>query len=297
MKKVTEGKSKYLTESERILKEAEHLYGISGYIIGAAGGGEIKKMVANAVEAAKYLTYFATSLLRDDADFASPELSKEIKDLKDSITKLQIWECKGDKSLKNISESVDGVYVDPYESEYLPVDMRTSIKEDSDNTLPEDLDDDPDALFTTDVDGMPQKFNAVPIELDPFAVKLFRNNAELVDPPEVRDLVKDAGITTEPEIEPGEATTAEVNDAGVDQVIDVIADAPVEDEEDKDGISDDFDVFANESRKIPQVRVTPKETPVLPPKFSETEARIANENIANDTGNNLKMLSFLMTDW
>ena len=147
---------------------------------------------------------------------------------------------------------------------------------------------------------------------------MFRNNAELVDPPEVFDAVKDANVSVEPELEPGSADDITVDDADRDQIIDAIADgeidAPIlnteietdeeledeellddelEDEDEVDLPSADFQEFANESKQV--TKVTPKQRGVLPPQFtkSETEILQANANVANAPGNNLKMLEYL----
>ena len=307
---VNEGKSKYLSESERVLKAAEHLYVTSGYVIGAAGGGEIKRMVANAVEAAKYLTNFAVSLLRDDHEFASPELSKEIAGLKDLTSKLQIWESADIDEDSTESLQLEGVYIDPYEAEYLPRSLRSELTEGIDDVIVAELDDDPDAVSTIDVDGLPVQFNNEPLELDPFAVRMFRNNAELVDPPEVFDAVKDADKSVEPELEPGAADDLTVDDADREQVIDAIADgeidAPIiqtepemdeEDEDDEETVAlpaSNFQEFANESKQLS--KVTPKGQDILPPQFNgrpETDILKANANVANAPGLNLKMLEFL----
>ena len=311
--KVNEGKSKYLSESERVLKAAEHLYVTSGYVIGAAGGGEIKRMVANAVEAAKYLTNFAVSLLRDDHEFASSELSKEIAGLKDSMSKLQIWESVDMDEDSTESLQLEGVYIDPYEAEYLPRSLRSELTEGIDDVIVAELDDDPDAVSTIGVDGLPVQFNNEPLELDPFAVRMFRNNAELVDPPEVFDAVKDADKSVEPELEPGAADDLTVDDADREQVIDAIADgeidAPIiqtepetdeEEDEEKDYEepvalpASNFQEFANESKQVS--KVTPKGQDILPPQFNgrpETDILKANANVANAPGLNLKMLEFL----
>ena len=54
---------------------------------------------------------------------------------------------------------------------YADSNLKKSIQNES--ILTDDLDDDPDAVNSIDPDGMPVKFNNTPVELDPFAVKLF----------------------------------------------------------------------------------------------------------------------------
>lgn len=303
---IDEAKSKWFAQAAKAKTAASDLYDYRNQLIGAVGSGELEEIIVNALKAATLSMRFAYDVLlqADDAVSESDAVKDAIGNLLVAAGKIKLVEGK------QVTESADEeIFVDPYEAEYLPADMLTevpakaevteSVNEDND-PLPDDLDDDPDAVITIDTDGMPVKFNNTPMDLDPFAVRLFRNNADLIDPPEVFDTVADAEVSVEPEIEPGEATSAEVNQVAQDQVIDAIADGSEkedDDEEEKkkdivivDLPSDDFDVFASEGKRIKQESIEiPKATADgLPPKFKS-----ANDNIAEDTGNNLKMLAFL----
>lgn len=292
MSGINEASSKYVNRVKSLVKESENLLGIASQLVGAVGGNELDQMVSGALSASANLIAFANYFLMDST----------VK--KDSVEGNYNKVLKAANSLRNVNSSAVGeakeisseIFIDPYEAEYLPAEMQStysapipvkeSITEDND-PLPDDLDDDPDAVITLDTDGMPVKFNNTPIDLDPFAVKLFRNNADLLDPPEIfDDTSDDFGVNS-------------VEQPVVDKVIDAIADSDEKDE--KQGVvvelpSDDFDVFANESKVLPTAVVTPKTDPVLPPQF-ETDPKQVNANIAEDPKNNLKMLSALMSDW
>ena len=294
MEKRSVNESKYLSRAKAVRKEAEAMLGMALQLVGAVGGDELEQMVSGALDAASNLMAFAYYFLNDGTVPSHAVVGNLKKAVNAADRLVGMKQSVVEPKVDPYKESEE-IYVDPYESEYLPADMiMESINEDSD-PLPDDLDDDPDALFSLDPEGMPVKFNNTPIELDPFAVKLFRNNAELVDPPEVFDAVQDASDSVEPDLEPGSASAETVDDAEREQVIDVIADVP--DEEEKKEVvvelpTDDFDVFANESKSLQ------KNVPgVLPPKFEKSAVHRANENIAEDPGNNLKMLSFLAQDW
>ena len=292
MSGINEASSKYVNRVKSLVKESENLLGIASQLVGAVGGNELDQMVSGALSASANLIAFANYFLMDST----------VK--KDSVEGNYNKVLKAANSLRNVNSSAVGeskeisseIFIDPYEAEYLPAEMQStysapipvkeSITEDND-PLPDDLDDDPDAVITLDTDGMPVKFNNTPIDLDPFAVKLFRNNADLLDPPEVFDDTSD------------DFGVAPVEQPVVDKVIDAIADSDEKDE--KQGVvvelpPDDFDVFANESKVLPTAIVTPKTDPVLPPQF-ETDPKQVNANIAEDPKNNLKMLSALMSDW
>lgn len=323
---VNENKSRYLSEVDKIKKATAKLEASKNSIIGAAGGDEIKKMVLGAIAAAKDLVDFSYSLAKDcekipSYRLSSDELTSAIQQLAVSFGGLQIFE----------SNDVDLDFIDPYENEYVPAELlgnkciTESINEDE--ALPDELDDDPDAVMTLDPDGLPTQYDNTPLELDPFAVRLFRNNGDLIDPPEVFDVVKNAADSTEPEIDPGVAQPAEVNTAAADDFIDVVANAKPEEvpEPDLNTVvvdtppaekdtavvelpADDFDVFANESRVAPAPdsdfdvfgtdqkvsHVVPKSSSVLPPQFESVERREQDlDNIAVDPGKNLKFLSYL----
>jgi len=301
-KTINENKSRYLSQVEKIAKGAESLSGSSRSVIGAAGTSEVHKMILTAIDAAIDLSDFASDLLKqcesqESLRFSSPELSDAILRLRASVGSVSIFES---------AEIAGDIYIDPYESEYLPAEYLTEntsleITEgvNEEDILPDEMDDDPDAMFTTDTEGMPVKYNNTPLDLDPFAVRLFRNNAELIDPPEVFDAVADSDETTEPEIEPGAASDETVDDTTREEFIDAVADTKENGDSEPEIPaptelpSNDFDVFATES-VIPTSTVTPKlSEDILPPQFSQTEAKRANENIANDPGNNLRMLAFL----
>ena len=127
-------------------------------------------------------------------------------------------------------------------------------------------------------------------------------------------MVKDAPQTTEPEIDPGAATPAEVDDGVADDFIDVIADITGQPQEvpepdvttkeivvaqpeaDKDVTitelplpADDFDVFANE--KV--ARVTPKSN-VLPEQFEKAQdIRQKVDDVAENP--NMRFISSLLS--
>ena len=292
MSGINEASSKYVNRVKSLVKESENLLGIASQLVGAVGGNELDQMVSGALSASANLIAFANYFLMDST----------VK--KDSVEGNYNKVLKAANSLRNVSSNAVGeakeisseIFIDPYEAEYLPAEMQStysaaipvkeSITEDND-PLPDDLDDDPDAVITLDTDGMPVKFNNTPIDLDPFAVKLFRNNADLLDPPEIFDDTSD------------DFGVAPVEQPVVDKVIDAIADSDEKDEKQDVVVelpSDDFDVFANESKVLPTATVTPKTDPVLPPQF-ETDPKQVNANIAEDPKNNLKMLSALMSDW
>ena len=299
---ITEAKSKWLTALEKSNRSAFDLYNYRNQLIGAVGSGELESIVVGALKTATAYLEFVYKIMQD-----APELS-ESESVKRALGNAIVAAGRV-KIMESVEEQDETIYVDPYEAEYLPANLLTeavpqeiteSVNEDAE-PLPDDLDDDPDALITTDTEGMPVKFNNTPLDLDPFAVRLFRNNAELIDPPEVFSAVADAEETTEPELDPGVASDETVDDATREEFIDVVADTAEDGEKEKEIPapsvelpSDDFDVFANESKIIPTSTVTPKNTDsILPPQFAQTEAKRANENIDHDPGNNLKMLAFL----
>lgn len=287
--------NKYVSRVKTIRKDAENLLGIAVHLVGAVGGYELDQMVSGALDAASNLIAFADYFL-EDGTVTVDNVRGNYNKLLNATRNLKVAQTLNTN--ESVNESIE-VYIDPYESEYLPQDMLSESIVEDDN-LPEELDDDPDAVITLDSDGMPVKFNNDPVELDPFAVKLFRTNSELVDPPEVFD----ASVGTDTVVvEPEQSDDVQVTQADIEQAIDAVADAEDEDDE-KVKIPepsvelppDDFDVFANES-KVPTAKVTPKKSNVLPPQFSQSDAKKMNESIDSAPRNNLEMLNLLMTDW
>ena len=315
-------KSKWLSELQKSNKSAVALYDYRHQLNGAVGSSEIADIVIGALMTANAYIKTAKSLI-DECDLAGDEtIAKQISLVDSSTRALKLSES---------TELPEVDFVDPYEAEYVPAELlgtakaiTESINEDDD--LPDELDDDPDAVMTLDPEGLPTQYDNTPLELDPFAVRMFRNNGELIDPPEVFDVVKNANDTTEPEIDPGVAQPAEVDTAAADDFIDVVADAQPEEVPEVDPNTvvvdtppaekdtavvelpvDDFDVFANESHAISNdfdvfspvntgiSRVTPKASSnVLPPQFESVERREQDlDNIAVDPGKNLKFLSYL----
>lgn len=279
-----EAYSKYYSNVKKLENYTDKLLSVKNQLVGKVSGDELNQLVLMSLSAAANLISFAESFISAnevDSAVVNDNCKKVLKASGKLKLKLSTAALAG-------AESSEEIYIDPYESEYMTEGLciKENLMEDND-PLPEDLDDDPDAVFTLDPSGLPVKFNNNPIELDPFAVKLFRNNSEFIEPPE----------EFTPEV------NAEVDSEVVDQVIDVVADTPEDEsdvEKEKPEIpvadvelpSDDFDVFANESKS----RVIPKTSAenVLPPKF---EIQRTNANIAEDPANNLKMLSFLTQDW
>ena len=294
MSEISEAKSKWLASVDRANKSANELYDYRNQLVGAVGSGEMENIITGALKAATTYMRAAYDLLLqvDDSVSESDAVKRVIGNLLVAAGKVKILESK----------DTTGIYVDPYAAEYLPAEMLSemnethmveeSIREDAD-LLPDDIDDDPDALMGLDAEGMPVKFNNAQVDLDPFAVRLFRNNAELVDPPEVFDATVNAEVSTEPEIEPGNAQPTEVDQAASDEFIDTVADGL----EKKDPADSDFDVFgtAPVESKMPVSSVIPKVNENgMPPQFKKNSTQMANENIAVDPGNNLKMLSYLL---
>jgi hypothetical protein len=281
--------SKYGSRVKTIRKDAENLLGIASQLVGAVGGNELDQMVSGALDAASNLIAFADYFL-DDGTVTVDAVRGNYAKVLNAARNLKTVQTL------NTNESTE-IFVDPYEAEYLPSDMLSGVKvqemtesinEDND-PLPDDLDDDPDAVFTTNVDGTPVKFNNTPIDVDPFAVKLFRNNSELVDPPEVFnaeqgtdavDAVVDIPVEM-PAVTPDVVKDIETT---VDTMIDAVADSEPESTVQQEK--------ANESRVIPK-----DGSNVLPPQFKDVaEIKEANERIADDTSHNLKLLSFLAGD-
>ena len=278
--------SKYGSRVKTIRKDAENLLGIASQLVGAVGGNELDQMVSGALDAASNLIAFADYFL-EDGTVAVDAVRGNYNKLLNATRNLKVTQAV------NTNESEE-IFVDPYEAEYLPSDMlsvvkvQESVNEDND-PLPDDLDDDPDALFTTNVDGTPTKFNNTQIEVDPFAVKVFRNNSELVDPPEVFNAEQgtdavDAVVDIPAEIPAAVPDAIKDIETTVDTMIDAVADSEPE--------------TVVQQEKANESKVTPKDkNNVLPPQFKDVaEIKEANERIADDTSHNLKLLSFLAGD-
>lgn len=124
--------------------------------------------------------------------------------------------------------------------------------------------------FSRDPDGTPGTFEdgVTQQEISPIAVRVLANNADMADPKEGE------GDPAKDDVEPpeGEATPATVDtDAAEQTIINTLADAADQDEEGKE---------KTESK--------------LPPTFEEAKGK--NENIHEETSENLKLLSVLLRD-
>ena len=107
--------SKYGSRVKTIRKDAENLLGIASQLVGAVGGNELDQMVSGALDAASNLIAFADYFL-EDGTVTVDAVRGNYNKLLNATRNLKV-----SQTLKT-NES-ENIFVDPYEAEYLPVEL------------------------------------------------------------------------------------------------------------------------------------------------------------------------------